>query len=236
LKKYNTLFENEGLRHDATPNYGYWRKALLRIKKHTPEAKFIFILRHPTDRLKSRCLHNLKSRNVSFGLKKHVRYECAPAIKNGGYYEHLKNWFEQFEPYQFKFILLEDLKQDPQKEMNKLADFLGIEPWEIDFEIKNQSYRYHSLRFQYFINFLAKLNEPDYLIDDFQTFRKGHRGYRYMEKLLRNARLYNRTNKNKKISYSGKFLNQMDSYYERENKGLSDLINIDLKEKWGLDI
>jgi hypothetical protein len=57
-----------------------------------------------------------------------------------------------------------------------------------------------------------------------------------MEKLLRNARLYNRTNKNKKISYSGKFLNQMDSYYERENKGLSDLINIDLKEKWGLDI
>jgi|GEM_PF-2522272 hypothetical protein len=236
LKKYNTNFSGTGLKFDATPHYCISSKAFKRIKKYTPEAKFLFILRNPTDMVLSSYRHNLKARNVSFPIKKYLRYQHQRALEYGSYFEHIDKWLSHYDRSQFHFLTLEGLRENPQKELDRIALFLEIQPWEVDFQIKNKSTFLKSTRFQYLLNGLSKLLEPNHNTKTAGHYIKESNFHHFSEKVIKKAKRYNQTQNPKKMKVSKIFRQQLDFYFERENNGLSKLINIDLKKRWKLNI
>jgi len=129
---------------DTTPGYAKSAEVAERIHKTVPDAKLVFCLRNPCDRLFSTYLHGFKKgkRNISFDEFVSQRMD----VKRNGRRPFLKSsYLMMLEPYRALFptgniclILFEDIVGEHQaREINRLTDFLGVErfaepqlPWE----------------------------------------------------------------------------------------------------------
>lgn len=102
------------------------------IKKYIPDVKIIAILRHPTQRLYSRYLHlarenELPTNDFSDVLDKDsIWWVRNDLVKEGFYYKNLKRYFDRFPASQIKVILYDDLKNDMQKVMDEIFNFIDV--------------------------------------------------------------------------------------------------------------
>lgn len=140
---YKNLFaKNSFIKGEGSVDYSY-RSVLLktheRIQAHNPHAKFIFILRHPIERIISHYTYNklrglTQKEAIIWELESKLEY-----IQRSRYYNELKPFLLTFPKKQFLFIHFEDLIASTQETFNQCCDFLDIEHYHIAKKKENQS-------------------------------------------------------------------------------------------------
>ena len=140
VEKYKEFFNScyEKYVIDATPSYLYSRTTPSLIKTNFPNAKYIFILRNPIDRLFSwfryaKQIGDLES-EVSFtqfiALQEEHNIdvkECFMAKKQGKYFEYLSNYLSVINQNNILVVLYEELSDHPNRTMKKICTFLDID-------------------------------------------------------------------------------------------------------------
>ena len=155
LEFYENLFkkyENKDIiTGEATPSYMYMQEVPERIKTHIPNAKLIFILREPVSRANSHYWHNIRFGIETYSFKKALQKEEERLAKKdlksrmrysykdrGKYIVQLKRYQKYFPEKQMLVLLYDDLKQNPDKVMEKIFNFLELKPRYPVFKYKKQ--------------------------------------------------------------------------------------------------
>ncbi len=112
-----------------------------RVYSVNPNAKFIYLLREPVDRIYSAyCYYVMNGReydNFENAIKDESFY-----LDVSNYYGQLSLWLEYFPLDSFLFILFEDMKKNPLKVVEQCFKFIGVDADNIQIDIgepKNQS-------------------------------------------------------------------------------------------------
>ncbi len=111
-----------------------------RIKETLPNAKLIYVIRHPLDRLVSQYLHEWTTREldgpINDAIKKFprlVEYSC--------YSAQLTPYIERFSRKQILLVFFERVAKAPNQELNRIFKFLeyeGTPNWKVD-DVRNRS-------------------------------------------------------------------------------------------------
>lgn len=133
---------------DATPNYISDRRCLERIRNMIPDAKFVLMMRDPVSRAYSawnywNYLGFVPDWEMPFPREGFER-NFWPDVKGGrerrGYWgmyscglyaEQIRNLLDVFGRESVLFCFTEDLRRDPQEEMDRIFDFMGVHRVEI---------------------------------------------------------------------------------------------------------
>jgi hypothetical protein len=124
-----------------------------RIFNHSPNSRLIICLRNPIERAISAYYHYVRlnllpldSLNIGFkkilnGKYKETKYNkvANSIIDFGLYHSCISRYLKYFNKKQFFFILLEDIKKNPEIIEKKLIKFLGAEPIKL---YNNRLYKY----------------------------------------------------------------------------------------------
>jgi len=141
LEDYVNLFQGvttETAVGEVCPAYlYYYAKAAARIKKYTPQAGLVVILRNPVDRAYSQFLHLLRD-----GYETKSDFNTALAAEEGRiadhwawgwhytrvgyYYRQLKYYYELFPENQISVFLYRDFKNNPEDMLKRLFRFLRV--------------------------------------------------------------------------------------------------------------
>ena len=129
LDEYHAAFQGvtvETVIGEATPIYFYSPPALGRIRELISDVKLVLILRNPVDRLFSEAQHLFRDGNLD--QEEFERFHQIPRLVNLGFYaEHFRTCLEIFERPQVKVLLFEHLVRQPERLLQSLCDFLGID-------------------------------------------------------------------------------------------------------------
>jgi hypothetical protein len=106
-----------------------------RINRHNPDMKFILIARDPIEKLRSQYRHFIRHGAIT------KETDFAEEIASFDYYMYASAYYYQLEPYVERFgkekiyvLTLEDLSQNPQRELDELFNFLGVESEDLPYE------------------------------------------------------------------------------------------------------
>lgn len=138
---YLKNYKGEKIILQGSVHYIYFEKALERIAKFNPNAKFILILRNPIDRAISAYEYALKFKYETLPLKEAFNKENERILKadhrelseltyksHGLYKKQLDVFFKYFDKRQLKILLFNDVTNNPEETMNSLFEFLKINP------------------------------------------------------------------------------------------------------------
>lgn len=143
------ILKKKFLTGEATPRYFEHPGVPEKIKKVTPNAKFILLLRNPIDRAYSHYNMNvtrgdetlsfsdaidMEQERTSKGFKKMLNdenyftwnYYLHAYLNHGIYIEKLKHWMDIFPRANFFILKSEDFSNDIPKYYNKVLNFLGL--------------------------------------------------------------------------------------------------------------
>lgn len=99
-----------------------------RIAEALPDARIIYIVRHPLGRIESgwlQCLHTAKPMPRSF--KRAVR--CyRPLIESTRYWRNLNAYRKYFSDDKILLLFFEDIKAEPRNVLRRTFGFLGVDP------------------------------------------------------------------------------------------------------------
>ena len=129
---YESLFKNATNQKavgEASTNYSKYplfKHVPESIKLHIPDAKLIYIIRNPIDRIYSQFTHNYYIGRVDNDLNR-VITQNQNYINTSRYYMQLKRYLEVFDNSQIKVVLLEDLRDEPNKVIKGIYEYLGVE-------------------------------------------------------------------------------------------------------------
>jgi len=153
LNKTKGKFEKESKKFktgEATPLYSFHPKAAKRIKELVPKVKLIVVLRNPIDRAYSHYQHKkrvgLEHQSFEDAIKEDdIRFKkimkdfendnirdydvnntLFPYVSMGKYVLDLKKWMEIFPKEQFLILKTEEINQNPERELNKICNFIEI--------------------------------------------------------------------------------------------------------------
>ncbi|MDC8753595.1 sulfotransferase [Erythrobacter sp. sf7] len=129
---YSALFEGAApsdLRGESSTHYTKlpdYPEALARMREHVPDAKLIYIMRHPIDRLVSHYMHAWLEASMEGDINQAV--ERYPALVNYGRYTmQLQPFLETYGPDNVLPVFFERLTKHPQEELERVCAFLGYE-------------------------------------------------------------------------------------------------------------
>jgi hypothetical protein len=246
-EEYLKLFEGwnyEDCVGEATTTYLYSRKAAKSIKEYSPEAKIIAILRNPVE-----MVHALHGQRVVEGNENIFGFEDALDAEDlrrigkklpsgfkyppeyllyrdfGLYSTQLERYFEIFNKDNVKILLFDDLKASPLKVYCEVLKFLGISTDHrpiLTIEKsgrfpKNPRLNFIMKRCRFAASFINMLSLKKIIP---KTLIKKRRNY-----LLSSW-------EGCRPILSEKLINSLQEYYREEISNLSDLLNINLNEKW----
>ena len=136
---------------EASPSYLFYPRVPKRMKGILPNAKLIVILRNPVDRAYSHYQHTLRQNDEILPFEKAIELEGERCVGErehmlkdpsfvsndyrrysylsvGIYADHLETWFKHYDRKQFLILATEDLREDPQRTLDQVFDFLGVPP------------------------------------------------------------------------------------------------------------
>ena len=131
LKYLEKFFEDDGgrIRGEFSPMYATKEIALKNIKEFYPEVKLLFILRDPVAKRVSEMIYNHRfdgdMGRVDFDGMIYEKFK--DAREQSVYYKHLKKWFDNFPHQNIHIMFLEEVKKCPERETERLYDFLGVD-------------------------------------------------------------------------------------------------------------
>ncbi len=110
-----------------TKHYQFPRVAE-RIAQHLPEAKLIFIVRHPLKKIESIWLHSLAGGRVRPGsFNRQIRRDPT-YIDQCRYWHQLSQYRGRFPDDQILTLFFEDFRQDPESILSRCFEFVGVDP------------------------------------------------------------------------------------------------------------
>ena len=123
---------------EKTPTYSYQANCVDRIKETIPKVKLIWIFRNPVKRSFSNYIHAVRKGVEPLKFTECVKNEellmqnnmFRGYINRSKYSEQVERFLEKFDLEDMHFLLFEDLIRQPKKELNKIADFLGVSRFE----------------------------------------------------------------------------------------------------------
>lgn len=155
---YSSLFadaKTTDLKGEASTHYTKLPKypdTLVRLRDYCPDAKFIYVMRHPIDRLVSHFAHNWTTghfkRNTSIDA---AIVEYPPLVEYGLYKKQLDPWFKAFGLKRVLPVFFDRLISEPQKELERISKFIGITDdvsWKQEQGKNLSTNRYRRLPFQ----------------------------------------------------------------------------------------
>lgn len=176
-KNYISLFKkatNQKYVGDKSPLHLYSIEAATRIKKFSPDAKIIIIIRNPAEMIYSWHNHLFLD-----GIEKEENFEKALAdqknrknkdnilrtdlyLESVKYSEQIARYFETFGRKNVKVILFDDLKKDSKKVYYEILEFLNLKKNKIDYSVQNESK--YSYRSQLILKIISKLKNSPLLV------------------------------------------------------------------------
>jgi hypothetical protein len=115
--------------------------AVARLKEHVPGARFVYVMRHPVDRLISHYVHEWSMGVYRCGINEAVeRYP--EMVAYGQYARQLAPYFETFGKQAVLPVFFDRMLKEPQSELERVCRFIGYggEPqWSHDLKPSNVS-------------------------------------------------------------------------------------------------
>lgn len=127
-------FDREGLKAigEVSPAYLADANVPQRIQEFDPDMRLMVMLRHPIERLWSAYHHLHRVNGVPWTFEDFIR-EDLDALERGKYAEQLSRYAARFPREQLLVVVLEDLVLDPDTQLTRIQQFLGLEtPWAVD--------------------------------------------------------------------------------------------------------
>lgn len=115
--------------------------AIERIKQHVPNARFIYVMRHPVDRLVSHYIHQWSMGIYRCDINEAVN-QYPEMLAYGKYAEQLSPYIDAFGRASILPIFFDRLIHFPQEELERVCDFIGYQgkpEWQFDLEASNVS-------------------------------------------------------------------------------------------------
>ncbi|NEQ32781.1 MAG: sulfotransferase [Leptolyngbya sp. SIO4C5] len=144
---YSSLFAEakaEDLCGEASTHYTKlptYPQAVERLKSHVPDAKLIYMMRHPVDRLVSHYIHEWTQRVISTDINSAL--STHPELTAYSQYSYqLQPFFEAFGREQVLPVFFERFCVHPQSELERICRFIGYSGhpvWQDEFERGNAS-------------------------------------------------------------------------------------------------
>ena len=101
-------------------------KTIDRLVEVLPDARFVYIMRHPIDRLVSHYIHDWTERKITCPIDEAVDRHT-DLIDYGCYAMQMRPWLDRFGSERILPVFLERLKADPQLALERVCRFLGYD-------------------------------------------------------------------------------------------------------------
>lgn len=112
-----------------------------RIEQHIPNAKFIYVMRHPIDRLVSQYIHQWTEREIEVPLNEAIG-KHPELIAYSRYAMQLQPYFETFGRERVLPVFFDSWVAHPQAELSRICQFIGytLQPeWQLVVKQENKS-------------------------------------------------------------------------------------------------
>lgn len=129
---YTNLFANGGdgsLLGEASTHYTKLPthpKTVQRLKEHLPDARFIYVMRHPVNRLVSHYIHEWSTGVYHCGIEEAVD-KYPELVAYGRYAMQLEPYFETFGRDAVLPVFFDHLLKEPQAELERICRFIGYQ-------------------------------------------------------------------------------------------------------------
>jgi hypothetical protein len=101
-------------------------KAITRLKEHLPNARFVYVMRHPVDRLVSHYMHEWSTGVYRCGIEEAVD-KYPELITYGCYSMQLDPYLEAFGHDAVLPVFFDHLLHEPQAELERICQFIGYQ-------------------------------------------------------------------------------------------------------------
>lgn len=112
-----------------------------RIAQHLPDAKFIYVMRHPIDRLVSQYIHEVTQKVITVDINRAI-YQHSELINYSRYAMQLEPYFATFGRSKILPVFFEKILSDPQTVLTRIDKFInypGNSIWQADVGNQNIS-------------------------------------------------------------------------------------------------
>jgi len=136
---YFSLKESHSIIGEATPIYMYWNQSIERIHSYNPNMRLIVILRNPIERAfshwnmerhrqrESRTFWDaIKEEKKEIQSSVHKQHRTFSYLERGLYFKQIKNIYNYFKEDQLLIIRNEELRNDLNKVLQDISNFLSI--------------------------------------------------------------------------------------------------------------
>ena len=127
---YEGLFSQAGqgeLRGESSTHYTKlptYPHTVERMAQHVPNAKLVYLMRHPLDRLVSQYIHQWTEREISCDLNQAV-HEHPELVSYSQYDMQLAPFISAYGKENILPVFLPQMKTRPQQTLEKVCDFIG---------------------------------------------------------------------------------------------------------------
>lgn len=130
LDWYHSVFPSGAIRGESSTHYTKLPTHPHTIRRLRRELganiKFIYIMRHPVDRLVSHYIHEWSQGVISEPIGDAIGSH-EPLIAYGSYARQLRPWLETFGPKSVLPVFFDSIAERPQYELERVCRFLGYE-------------------------------------------------------------------------------------------------------------
>lgn len=114
-----------------------------RMKEHIPDAKLIYVIRHPIDRLVSHYIHDWSERKIDCSIDEAI--DRHPDLINYSRYAmQLEPFLETYGTERVMLVFFEHMIAEPQAELERICRFIGYDGrprWHIEEPANNVSHQ-----------------------------------------------------------------------------------------------
>ena len=132
---YESLFAGQEVKlavGEASHTYtkiGIYPHAVARIAEHLPEARLLYIVRHPLVRMESGWAQQVYGRVTRLRQDFNTSLRTVPSIVESSlYWKQISAYRTHYSDERIHTLFLEDLKRDPHGELARCFAFLGVNP------------------------------------------------------------------------------------------------------------
>ena len=119
------------VRGESSPNYTahpLFRGVARRMHDVIPDAKLIYIVRDPLERIAAQWVHNYSHGRTGRSLREVVRPNRKPYIARSRYYMQLTRFLRRYPLEQILVLDQQDLRDDRAATLRRVFEFAGVDP------------------------------------------------------------------------------------------------------------
>lgn len=114
--------------------FPYFGDVAAKVREHLPDARFLYLMRHPVERAYSHYRHLMQERSLAnepvLSFERALD-EIPEIVDTSLYLRQLETWFARYPRERFHLIVLDDLERDPATVLLGVQEFLGVAPHDL---------------------------------------------------------------------------------------------------------